>query len=313
MIERFSTEEIQPHKRLDYWNSLCDKTLSGTMVDSPADAFSASMLHWKLGDLTLLRPRSDASRIWRTPAPWSCASDRLVLHIQHRGSGLYTNKHHDASIKPGNLILTDANEGYQFSLSQDHELLVIEMPMQPLRSRLPQLEQHLDTSIGGAPATHMFQDFVLSLWRHGEMAAQCPVWKDEVTRSVYDLLAMALSHRSETTQEIVPGSSQSLLRRARAFIESNLSSEELGASLVAKHLNISVRTVQNLFALTATTPSSYIQERRLIHAADSLRTRLEISITEIAFELGFSDSAYFSRAFRRKYGVSPRQWRSCRE
>ncbi|MBY0392835.1 MAG: AraC family transcriptional regulator, partial [Novosphingobium sp.] len=30
---------------------------------------------------------------------------------------------------------------------------------------------------------------------------------------------------------------------------------------------------------------------------------------EVAFELGFNDSAYFARAFRQRFGVSPREWR----
>jgi AraC-like DNA-binding protein len=33
------------------------------------------------------------------------------------------------------------------------------------------------------------------------------------------------------------------------------------------------------------------------------------SITEVAFELGFNDSAYFARCFRQQFGVPPRDWR----
>jgi AraC-like DNA-binding protein len=58
-----------------------------------------------------------------------------------------------------------------------------------------------------------------------------------------------------------------------------------------------------------TTPSAYILERRLARAAERLGAAHEASITEIAFELGFNDSAYFARAFRQRFGVSPREWR----
>jgi AraC-like DNA-binding protein len=34
------------------------------------------------------------------------------------------------------------------------------------------------------------------------------------------------------------------------------------------------------------------------------------TVTEIAFDVGFSDSAFFSRCFRRRFGVSPTQWRA---
>jgi len=58
-----------------------------------------------------------------------------------------------------------------------------------------------------------------------------------------------------------------------------------------------------------TTPSAYIMERRLRRAADWLTASPGASITEVAFELGFNDSAYFARCFRQQFGVPPRDWR----
>lgn len=61
-------------------------------------------------------------------------------------------------------------------------------------------------------------------------------------------------------------------------------------------------------AATGTTPIAYLLQLRLNHAVHLLRHSAQ-NITEIAFAAGFNDSNYFTRQFRRRFGLSPRQWR----
>jgi AraC-like DNA-binding protein len=56
-------------------------------------------------------------------------------------------------------------------------------------------------------------------------------------------------------------------------------------------------------------PFQYINRLRLTEAADEL-TQTDKSITEIALDLGFNDSNYFSRLFRKNLGLSPREYRN---
>lgn len=101
-IEQFSTFQIQPQKRLDFWNSLCDSTLSGTRIDSASAGFRAEMLRWNVGPLVLLRPRSDASRVQRKQ---NCAqsSQRLILHFLNRGMGGIKHKGGEAMLNRASL------------------------------------------------------------------------------------------------------------------------------------------------------------------------------------------------------------------
>lgn len=55
--------------------------------------------------------------------------------------------------------------------------------------------------------------------------------------------------------------------------------------------------------------SQYVNRIRLENALFLLAHRLDKNITDIAYELGFSDSAVFSRAFSKHYGVSPKSYR----
>jgi AraC-like DNA-binding protein len=59
------------------------------------------------------------------------------------------------------------------------------------------------------------------------------------------------------------------------------------------------------------TLAQYIWERRLEACSRDLRDpRLAArTVSELAFGRGFNDAAHFSRAFRERFGCSPRQWR----
>ncbi|MFN2243397.1 MAG: helix-turn-helix transcriptional regulator, partial [Anaerolineae bacterium] len=56
------------------------------------------------------------------------------------------------------------------------------------------------------------------------------------------------------------------------------------------------------------TPIAYLNRYR-VHQAKQLLSDTSKSITEIALEVGFSDSGYFSRVFRREVGLSPEAYR----
>ena len=56
-------------------------------------------------------------------------------------------------------------------------------------------------------------------------------------------------------------------------------------------------------------PFQYISGLRLQAAAEAL-IQTDKTITEIALDLGFSDSNYFTRAFRKHLGISPREYRN---
>ena len=61
-----------------------------------------------------------------------------------------------------------------------------------------------------------------------------------------------------------------------------------------------------------TSPMSYLNQFRLKRAKRLLDDQ-NLTITEVSFNTGFSDSNYFSRQFRRAYGVSPSEYRKLRK
>ncbi|WZB63999.1 helix-turn-helix domain-containing protein [Achromobacter xylosoxidans] len=76
-------------------------------------------------------------------------------------------------------------------------------------------------------------------------------------------------------------------------------------------LRVSRRYLYNLFAQASTTPADFILSARLERCRDMLCDAAQAArqIGDIAFRYGFSDAARFSHAFRRRYGVSPSEYR----
>jgi len=251
MIEHFSTLSLKPDTRLKFWNDVCDNTLPGTCLDSPCEGFRASMRRWhwpsvngQTGSFVLIRPHSDASRVWRKAMPDRAGSENLVLHFLHRGSARFVHKHYDVPLVDGQFILTPERLGYNFTFSQGHELLVAEIALAPLLARVRDLPALLCTGIQHSPASRLFQEFMLSLWRHSETTVS-PAWQADARHSFYDLLAMALNHREIAVPEHAghPRRSERLLAAAQAFVDNHLDQSDLSSTHIAHALGVSVRTV----------------------------------------------------------------------
>lgn len=102
-----------------------------------------------------------------------------------------------------------------------------------------------------------------------------------------------------------------LLARCKSFIGVELDSPDLNVERIASRMGCSARYVFRAFEAEGMTPMHYIWEARLARARRELVSAAHAghNITEIAFSLGFSSSAHFSRAFRERFGMPPRDFR----
>jgi AraC-like DNA-binding protein len=101
------------------------------------------------------------------------------------------------------------------------------------------------------------------------------------------------------------------LSRIRQLIDARLNDPALSVGSVARELGLSVTHIHRLFKNEAVSPAHYIWTRRLEACSRDLTDPrcAGQSISAIAFSRGFNDAAHFSRAFRSRFGCSPREWR----
>jgi AraC family transcriptional regulator, positive regulator of tynA and feaB len=82
-------------------------------------------------------------------------------------------------------------------------------------------------------------------------------------------------------------------------------------ALGSRRPSVSRPYLDRLLARIGTTASQELWARRLSRAAEDLSTAAhrQRTILEVALANGFSDPAHFSRAFRKRFGQSPRSFR----
>ncbi len=100
-----------------------------------------------------------------------------------------------------------------------------------------------------------------------------------------------------------------LLDQARQAIAAMLPQGEPTLEALAQRLEVSEWALQRQLREHGTSFSQLVDQRRQALALRHMRQQ-RLSISELAPLLGYSETSAFSRAFRRWFGVSPRQWRS---
>jgi len=102
---------------------------------------------------------------------------------------------------------------------------------------------------------------------------------------------------------------QNVTNRVRGLIVDTLSTGQVSKQLVAEGLNMSTRKLEAKLSEESTNFQQLLDNTRQSLAAGYME-QSGISITEIAYLLGFSDSANFTRAFKRWTGQSPSDFRN---
>jgi signal transduction histidine kinase/DNA-binding response OmpR family regulator len=100
------------------------------------------------------------------------------------------------------------------------------------------------------------------------------------------------------------------LQKVTGLIAENLGNEAFTVEALGQALFIDrTQLYRKLHALTGKSPSRFIRSYRLLRAREFLHADSG-TVAEIAFEVGFSSTSYFNRAFKEEFGMTPSQFRA---
>ncbi len=101
-----------------------------------------------------------------------------------------------------------------------------------------------------------------------------------------------------------------LITKAAKTLEDNLDREEFGVEALGKELGLSrTHLYRKLKSLTGLSPNDYIRQMRLKKAAQLLKAG-HLSISEVAYKVGFNSAANFSTSFKAFYGMTPKEYKA---
>ena len=246
--------------------------------------------------------------VLRTPETIRKSDPGFVkVGLQIRGSGVLRQGAHEAHLTPGDFAVYDTRTPYELHFAGDFTMFVVMLP----HERLKVSPGRLAAASGRRISAHdgvgtLISPFLVSLRQNLQQCTlpAAPLFEDAVA----DLLSAACD---ETVPPILERSGPTLLVRAKAFIDDNLSEPDLSTTLIAAHHHISIRYLQKLFESDGLTVTSWIRSRRL----DKCRRELgdprwsRETIRTICARYGFLDTAHFSRLFKETYGQAPRDYR----
>jgi signal transduction histidine kinase/DNA-binding response OmpR family regulator len=101
---------------------------------------------------------------------------------------------------------------------------------------------------------------------------------------------------------------QNFINDFQAYVEEYISNPELSVDELADHLKLSrSQLYRKIKSLTNYSPNELIRIVRLKYAKQILNSKIK-SISEVAYEAGFSSPSYFAKCFKDIYGESPTEY-----
>ncbi len=311
MSQMFSTDLVPIADRLDAWLCNARQICGDCRFEFPRrQTFHGSIERRSVAGLELTRFSSTPVSFAKFPAEAANSAGRSCIVItQLQGVRGYSQEGTTAILKPGDSTLIDSVRPWSSNCAGECSRLYLRVPRWLMENRLRLTNLPLLPRISGASglgvtlfrlATSLYQEAPVLTLEEGASAIE----------AYLEILSACVGHRERLGDETSHGAE--LLSRVEQFIETHLTEPALGPNEIANAVGISVRHLHRLFLQKESTVAEYIRERRL----DRCQTELcnprfsDHNITEIAFFWGFSDSAHFSRCFKRRFGVSPRLLRS---
>jgi AraC-like DNA-binding protein len=255
---------------------------------------------------TILSPPVQVS--YKPRAHSDAAAQLLSVMLQLQGATRASQSGRICELQSEDICIIDGRQPFELEVAEGcSRVMFLRLPRALALSRHPYLErqtaQRFDPDDAGA---HLLRTMLLGLLEsapflqheQGTLAITGAAHLLGLPRTAEVSRACDLTWRA---------------RAALAFIDAELADSSLTADRVADAQGISRRRLdQILLSTLGASVSAHIWLRRLNQAAADLRdVRLaNRSVTQIAYCAGFTSSAHFTRAFKRRYQCTPRQWRA---
>ncbi|HEY6926022.1 MAG TPA: helix-turn-helix domain-containing protein [Steroidobacteraceae bacterium] len=311
-LETFSTAELPPHRRLDYWNELTGSAFTPLVTD-PLDrrAFVGRLTRTQIGQIRLAEASSEPATVRHLQQHVARAREVVfMLCLQLDGVSVNRQQGRESILRYGDFHLLDSTRPYEVSFEQPNRMLVLSIPQPELQRRMPNPESVVGIAISGrSGVAGLLSSLLCNFWqqrRTGDETFLSPRFSE----AILDLIASAYA----TINAAVPeGSSIAIARREqiRTYIESHLHDPTLTPGSVAAAVHLSPRRLHQLFEADGETVGAYILRRRLEECARAMSDASQRSrtVTEIAFLHGFNNASHFGRVFRERYKSTPSDYR----
>ena len=211
------------------------------------------------------------------------------------------------SLDRGDAVVLDSGPGFDYTADGPIRLLVVKLDA----DRVPaHIRDAPPLPAGPLPRTRLVNSYIAFV------SAMLPTSVDHTTEEPDEYLGRALEDLhidvlAEAHGRALPEPGSDGLRyRITEFVDSNLGDPTLGPGSIASALGISLRYAHQVFNRDGQTLARFIRDRRLDAVARALRDpRAPVKNSELAARFGFGSRDQLARVFRRRFGMTMREYR----
>lgn len=306
-----STDLVPPHERVGFWEAYNASELVGLRCTSYAgEGLEATERNFDLGPLRVADVAGNEHVIERTPAllrrhPKNSVFVAMVVE----GEAFFYQKGRCITVQAGDALAYRTSDPYLCGFSLRARQFLVDLPIPLLLDEGTPILPTGPAKIGFGQqgGRSLAAELGRTLHNFIERPLACDAAKAAERVSVLCRALLTLPGGASRG-----GASSEVARlRAEAFIAEHLADAGLDAAAVARHVCLSPRHLNRLFASKGCTVTGWIWQCRLEMARQMLAdpARLRLTVGDIAFQCGFASPAHFSSAFKARFGQPPSQRR----
>ena len=233
----------------------------------------------------------------------------LLIYIT-QGSGIQTLNGREIPFSEGDMFLLSPADFHKNTVESGstYDYYGVKFPFELLNKRLSGLFEISELPIAvriPEKSRNSVKDIFERLIEESANGASRIANKNYLQNMVEELIIIALR---ELPRERLENTSE-FLNRSLGYIYSHFF-ENVTVNDVAEHIGYTTNYFNYKFKEAIGVPlGEYLRNLRLTYSENLLKSS-EMSVTEIALESGFGNLSYYSRAFKERYGISPKDYRA---
>ena len=309
-MKTITTAGISAERRGRFWREAISDTFVELDCKIERDArFSGSLRQSCIGPLSYTLVESDKQHVNRLAKRRAGDNEYILVSIETTGHGILRQDCREVRLEVGSFAIYDTVRPYELHFDGCFSQTVVQIPRALIKERLGMTEHVTAVPLSANdPLVQLTRDYLLALGRFD--GSEDALTVERITQQAVDLLALTLqSNLQLDLTASIPRATQ--LYRAKQFIELHLGESNFNLASLGARMALSTRYINELFSDEHTSFGRYLLMRRLHHCAADMRNPCmrNRTINELAFSRGFNNMSHFSATFRKRYGMSPREYR----
>ncbi len=299
---------VEPGDSFEKWHQVTCRSYSVTQcANAPGGAaFRARVSQRGLGALALneiesklpgaatIRVTRGATDIRRDPR------DDFFLWFALGGNTRFSQDERRVSMRPGDMVLHDQSRPFSLEFGEWSHAVMVAIPRALLTSRIGAADEFVARPVG--------RDAKLAALA-GSVLQQLMALHDDappaLAQAAMDIWSTALEAELAPSQ-VEAGARDGRLAAVKRYLRARLGDPALDGETIARDCHLSLRTLMRLFAAEGTTPGRWLWQQRLEASYRALAEGRVRQVSQAALEFGFTDLSHFSRAFKARFGRSPK-------